>query len=235
VFLAGECALDRRARDRGDPTNKQDLREFQRGLSQLRRAILRQQRAQRKPGYSGSVRARVFTARYGTAYLVRGRPGADWRLSMKEAGEQNGRLHGHVASDFDFIHHGWLSDVARGYGLGFVQYSRKESAELRRAAHAAGARVRGAVIARYLASYLGKGDAPERPFPFPAHTRLLNAARGVLPKFERAADCCVTFFSVAEVAVDRLGALWVDADASFFSVKSAQPSQLQPGFSSSWG
>jgi hypothetical protein len=226
LFLSGACAPARHARDRGDPGCREDVKVFSVGLSRIRRAVHRQFERQRMQGYRDSRQARLLRARYDTAFPVRGRAGADWRLWMKEAGEQNGRLHAHAASDFDFVHHGWLSEVARRCGLGFVQYSRTESAQLRRSARAAGPRVRAHTIARYLASYLGKGDAPGRPWPWPHHTRLLNAARGVLPAHEPAEDCYVSLRSVAEVAIDYLGAVWIEATATFFSVKSAAPGQV---------
>ncbi|MGH8012023.1 MAG: hypothetical protein ACREQ4_05950 [Candidatus Binataceae bacterium] len=118
----------------------------------------------------------------------RGRPGASLRIRVKEAGERNGRLHEHVASDFDFIHHGWLKDAALRCGLGFPQFSRKASAELRRAARFSGRAARAGTIAHYLSGYLGKGDADGKPWPWPPHTRLLSSARGVLPKRAPAAD-----------------------------------------------
>lgn len=232
LFLAGQCAPEFRARDRGDPGNTDDVKAFSVAVSRLLRAIRRQFARQREAGYRKSRSARALEARYGTAYPVRGRPTADWRLWVKEAGEQNGRLHAHAASDFDFTHHGWLSEKARRCGLGFVQYSRKESKQLCRMATASRGRERASTIAHYLAKYLGKGDAPGARWPWPAHTRLLNAARGVLPKREPALDCRATWKSVAEVAVDCLDAVFVEAGAWFFAAKSAASGQVVPG--SSW-
>jgi len=121
-----------KAKDRGDPSNRNHVHELSIGLSRMQRAIRRQFTRQQTEGYRESRWAGVLKHQYATAYPLRWRLGAAWRVSIKEAGELNGRLHAHVASDFDFIHHGWLSAVALRCGLGFVHYRRKASAALRR-------------------------------------------------------------------------------------------------------
>ena len=178
-----------RARDRGDASDPDSLRVFGKGLSYLTRVIERQWRRQMNIRYSSSRQACLLLAKYGTSRVLRGRPGACWRIRMKEVGEVNGRLHAHAASDFDFIHHGWLNDHALACGLGFVQYSRKESREVRRAAQFSGRRERAQSIAVYLSKYLAKGS---EGWPWPSHTRLVSSARGVLPARIPASDVFAT-------------------------------------------
>jgi hypothetical protein len=213
--LAPLCRYE--ARDHGDPHNAEDVHALSVGLSRVIRFVTRQVQRQLQPNYENSHHARCLREQYGTDRPLRGRPGASLRIRVKEAGERNGRLHEHVASDFDFIHHGWLKDAALRCGLGFPQYSRKESTALRRATRFSGPSARGRTIAHYLSGYLGKGDSQGKPWPWPPRTRLLSSARGVLPKRTPAADCRVTWRRVAAVAVDLLGAEWCDWNAVFWS------------------
>lgn len=230
----------REARDRGDPHCKEDVAAMSAGVSRLVRLIHEQHKRQRRPGYDRSRKARELKREYGEAYVVRGKVGADFRVRVKEAGERRGRLHMHAVSDYDYVNHAWLTDVACRCGLGFVHYRARETEDLQRRARS----IRSArELARYLSKrihkYLSEGDGPDEPWPWPKHTHLVSTPRGALPPRPRASDCAVTGRSVARVAIEELDAVWVDEDATFFSVRSAVPGQVVPGASalarSIWG
>lgn len=220
-----------RAQDRGDASDQESVRRLSVGISRVLRKVKEQFERQRKIRYRESRKARELEAKYGTAFVIRGRPGAAFRVRVKEIGEEKKRLHAHAASDFDFVLHAWLTDLALSHGLGFVQFSRKDSKELRSAARASGSRIRNKVIARYLSKYLGKDADDHEWWPWPKHTRLVNAARGELPPREPVTDCQVRFGqSVAFVVQDVFGVEWPDEVArtainqsGFWSVSRGPP------------
>jgi hypothetical protein len=196
--------------DRG-AVSRENLDIMRRGIERVIRALERQAARQRKPDYQRSRRARELLARYGTARVVRGRRGAALRIRVREAGEERGRLHSHAASDFDFLHYGWLNDTALRCGLGHVQFEAPDTRALQRAARASGPRVRSRSIGAYLSKYLAKGtDAGA--WLWPRGARLVSAARGVLPPMEPKAGWMFTWRSVALTAIEELGAVCVDAD-----------------------
>src|SRR5262249_5220393 len=123
--------------DLGDPAM---VREFQRRLALLYREVARQWLRQCQPGYLTTRHARKLRSQWGTARVLRGRPGASFRIRVKEVGEL-GRQHAHIASDFDYINKFWLQEISTSSGLGFVQFSRKDNHTLRSAARFSGSRV----------------------------------------------------------------------------------------------
>jgi hypothetical protein len=160
-------------RDRGEAT-RENIAVLNRGLERVVRRIARQFERQSQPGYMRSRHARRLHARYGTARPVRGRPGAALHIRVREAGELHGRIHAHVASDFDFLLHAWLKDTCLACGLGHPQFERRESREMHAAARFSGPAVRSQTIGLYLSKYLSK-SADDAPWPWPAHTRLVSA------------------------------------------------------------
>jgi hypothetical protein len=201
--------------DRGDARSRADNLDFSLACSRLSRAVERQWARQQKSGYARTPHARKMIREYGTARVLGGRRGASFKLRIKEAGERRGRLHAHAVADFRFVHHGWLSDHALRCGLGFVQFSQGETARLGALVAMSEQHARAATIALYLSKYLTKaagadGDA----WPWPSHTRLLNAGQGVLPPRVPASDCTISFARVASVAVDILGAVACDWNAT---------------------
>lgn len=200
-----------RAKDRGDASDPESVKRLSVGISRVLRKLHEQHKRQREINYLSTRKARELKEKYGTAFPVRGRPGAAFRIRVKEIGESGERLHAHAASDFDFIWQPWLNDLALRHGLGFVQFSRKDSKTLRAAARASGPRIRNRVIARYVSKYLGKAADDEKPWPWPKHTRIVSAARGELPPREPATDCFVKFGqSVAFVALTEFGVVLDD-------------------------
>ena len=211
--LAPFC--DWMARDRGDARSRADNLDFSLSCSRLARAVERQWARQQTAGYARSRYARKLMREYGTAHVLAGRRGASFKLRIKEAGERRGRLHAHAVADFRFVHHGWLSDHALRCGLGFVQFSQGESARLRALVAMSAPHARGSAIAFYLSKYLTKpAGADDDEWPWPSHTRLLNAGQGVLPPRIPAGDCAISFARVATVAVDILGAVECDWNAT---------------------
>lgn len=205
--------------DRGEPT-KSNLATFNRGLERVVRFITRQFERQQKPGYMFTHHARMLRARYGTARPIRGRPGAAFHIRVREVGELRGRLHAHVASDYDFVDHGWLKDACLRCGLGFPQFERKETRDMRAAARFSGPRVRSATIGHYLSKYLSKA-ADDAPWPWPARARLVSAGlRRKLPQRVPKAGWSWSPGSVATVAVELLDGACVDVDATFYSRES---------------
>jgi hypothetical protein len=201
--------------DRGDARSRADNLDFSLACSRLVRAVERQWARQQKAGYARTRHARKLIREYETAYVLGGRRGASFKLRIKEAGEGGGRMHAHAVADFRFVHHGWFADHARLCGLGFVQFSQGENARLRQLVAMSLPHARAASIALYLSKYLTKpagadGDA----WPWPSHTRLLNAGQGVLPARVPAGDCAISFACVASVAVDILGAVECDWNAT---------------------
>ncbi len=207
--------IEYRARDWGDPSSRDDNLEFSLACSRLARAVERQWARQQKPGYATTCHARKLLREYGTSRVLSGSRGASFKLRIKEVGEERHRMHAHAVSDFRFVHHGWLSDHALRCGLGFVQFSLSETARLRELVARSEPYARGPSIALYLSKYLSKPDGADGdPWPWPLHTRILNAARGVLPARVTAGDCAITWKRPALVAVEDLGATECDWNAT---------------------
>ena len=209
-------------RDRGD-VNKPNLEELNRGCERVKRAVKRQAERERRPGYRRTRHAAMLHRRYGTDRVVRGRPGADFRICVRESGELHGRLHLHAASDFDFLHKLWLQDHCYRCGLGFCEFERRDTKALHSAARFSGRRVRGATIAHYLAKYLSTPD--QRPWPWPNHARLVSSGRGILPPRETKPGWRFTWRKVSRVAIEELGAVVIDDDATFYR-RDDDPSNL---------
>jgi hypothetical protein len=201
--------------DRGLLT-KANLADFNRGLERIVRAVERRSRRERQSGYARTRYAAFLRKRFGSDRVARGRPSAALRIRVREAGELHGRIHAHVASDFDYLDKRWLQAVCFRCGLGFCEYERRQSGELRRAARFSGRAVRGSTIALYLSKYLSK-QSDEAPWRWPRHTRLVSAARGELPPRPTHQGWHFTWSTVALVAIDRLGAVEVDCSLSFYS------------------
>jgi hypothetical protein len=202
-------------RDRGLLT-KANLVDFNRGLERLVRAVERQSCRERQPGYARTRHAASLRKRFRSDRVARGRPGAALRIRVREVGELHGRVHAHAASDFDYLDKRWLQAVCFRCGLGFCEYERRESSELRRAAQFTGRAVRGRTIALYLSKYLSK-QSDDAPWPWPRHARLVSAARGELPPRPTREGWSFTCSTVARVAIERLGAVAVDCDLAFYS------------------
>lgn len=216
-------------RDRGAPT-RENITLLNRGLERVVRRVARQIERQGRPGYMQSRHALELRARYGTARPVRGRPGAALHIRVREAGELHGRIHAHVASDFDFLNWQWLRDTCLACGLGHPQFERRESREMHRAARFSGRAVRSQTIGHYLSKYLSK-TADDAPWPWPVRTRLVSAGlRRKLPPRVPRPGWSFAPTSVALVAVDRLGATCVDVNATFYSraQDSTLPSRAPP-------
>jgi hypothetical protein len=202
--------------DRG-AVNKENIAILNRGLERVVRHITRQFDRQLEPGYMQTGKARRLRAKYGTARPVRGRPGAALHIRVREAGEMRGRIHAHVASDYDFLLHAWLDDACLRCGLGHPQFERKETRVMRAAARFSGPRVRSETIGLYLSKYLSK-TSDDAPWPWPARTRLVSAGlRRKLPLRVPKPGWSWAPASVAVIAVDELGAACVDPDATFYS------------------
>lgn len=117
------------AQDRG-AVNRENIAIMKRGRERLIRFVERQAKRQRRAGYERSAWAAKLRREWGTDRLVRGRLGAALRIRIDEAGELHGRLHSHIASDFAFLHHGWLDAAALRCGLGHVQFEQSATAKL---------------------------------------------------------------------------------------------------------
>ena len=198
-------------RDRGAVT-RENIGLLNTGLERVVRRITRQFERQQEPGYMQSRYAAMLRALYGTARPVRGRPGAALHIRVREAGELHGRLHAHVASDFDFLLHAWLLDTCLACGLGRPQFERRESREMHVAARFSGrGAARSATIGHYLSKYLSK-SADDAPWPWPRNARLVSAGlKRKLPQRIPKPGWSWAPASVALVAVDLLGAASVDA------------------------
>ncbi len=206
-----------RARDRGAVT-RENIAIMKRGRERLTRFAHRQAERQQEAGYERSVHAARLRRKWGTHWMVRGRPGAAFRIRVDEAGELHGRLHSHVASDFAFLHHGWLDAAALRCGLGHVQFEQSATNKLHVLARMTTPEHRGRSIAAYLSKYLSS-TPDDAPWPWPKRARLVSAARGQLPPRPPKPGWCFTPKSVALVAVDGLGARCIDVAATFYAAR----------------